>query len=407
MDFWLVLSIIDWVLFGIMALTVLYMLFFTIASLFYHQPEIPKTKHENRFIILIPSYKNDGVIYTVKSILAQNYPQRLFDVTVISDHNDEMTNFRLAQEPVTLLTPNFEKSTKAKALQLAVNNLPQFKIYDIALVLDGGSLVESDFLQQMNEAFETAGTRAIQAHRVSRNRDTTTARMGAVFEEINNSIFRRGHIVLGMSAGLSGGGNAYDFNWFKENIKKITSPWEVKEIESLLVRQHIFVEFFDQILVFDEKRRTAQDFNQERWKWIKAQYHAAFRNILRLPGAILNQQYTYIDKIIQWLLPPRLVMMAVIIGMSLILPTIYMSLAFKWWALFAVVLLICAIATPDYLVDDDWDVTFFKTPLILMKSIPGLSKIADYVDRLEIEAAKRKKEEKQKDKKRDKKNKRR
>ncbi len=401
MDFWLILFVIDWVLFGIMALTVLYMLIFTIASIFYRQPEIPKTKHENRFIILIPSYKNPGVIYTVKTILAQSYPQRLFDVTVISDHNDEMTNFRLAQEPVTLLTPNFEKSTKAKALQLAINNLPQFKIYDIAVVLDGGSLVETDFLKLMNGAFDASGTKAVQAHCISRNRDTTTARMGAVFEEINNSIFRRGHIALGLSAGLSGGGNAYDFNWFKENIKKITSPWEVKEIESLLVRQHIFVEFFNQIYVFDEKRRTAQDFNQERWKWIKAQYHAAFRNVMRLPGALLNQQYNYIDKIIQWMLPPRLLMMAVIIGMGIILPAIYMSIVFKWWALFAIVLLICAIATPDYLVDDKWDITFFKTPLVPMKSIPGLSKIADYVDKLEIQSAKKdKKKDKKKNKRR-------
>ena len=75
MDFWLILFIIDWVLFGIMALTVLYMLIFTIASLFYRKHEVPKTKHQNRFIILIPSYQNAGVIYTVKSVLAQTYPQ--------------------------------------------------------------------------------------------------------------------------------------------------------------------------------------------------------------------------------------------------------------------------------------------------------------------------------------------
>lgn len=394
MDFWLILFIIDWVLFGIMALTVLYMLIFTIASLFYRKHEVPKAKHQNRFIILIPSYQNAGVIYTVKSALAQTYPQRLFDITVISDHNDEMTNFRLAQEPVTLLTPNFKKSTKAKALQLAINNLPQFKIYDTVIVLDGGSVVDVDFLDLMNDAFESSGTRAIQAHRISRNRDTTTARMSAVFEEINNSIFRRGHVAMGLSAGLCGGGNAYDFNWFKENIMQVKSPWEVKEIESLLVRQHVFVEFFDNILVYDEKRRTAQDFNQERWKWVKAHYHAFFRNIYRLPVALLNQQFNYIDKIIQWFLPPRLIMMAVIIGMGIILPAIYMSLVFKWWALFAIVLLICAIATPDYLVDEHWDGTFFKTPLILMKSIPGLSRIADYLDDLEIGWKKDKKKNK-------------
>lgn len=398
MDFWLILFIIDWFLFGIVAFAVIYMLIYTIASQFYTKRDVPKTKQLNRFIILIPSYNNPGVIYTVKSVLAQSYPMRLFDVTVISDHNEEMTNFRLAQEPVTLLTPNFEKSTKAKALQLAVNNLPQFKIYDIAIVLDGGSVVDTDFLEKMNEAFEAAGTKAIQAHRISRNRDSTPARMGAVFEEINNSIFRRGHIALGLSSGICGGGYAMDFNWFKENVFKLKSQWEVKEWESLLMRQNIFVDFFDNIFVYDEKKRTPEEFNRERLNWIKAQIHAAFKNIHYLPGALLNRRYNRINKVIQWLLIPRMLMMAIIVGMSLILPFIYTSLVFKWWALFAITLLICAIATPDYLVDDHWESTFFKSPLVLMKSIPGLSGIANYLDRININTTSKKKDKK-KDKK--------
>ena len=372
MDFWLILFIIDWLLFGIVALAVLYMLIYTIASLFYTKRDVPKTKQLNRFIILIPSYNNPGVIYTVKSVLAQSYPMRLFDVTVISDHNDEMTNFRLAQEPVTHLIPNFEKSTKAKALQLAVNNLPQFKIYDIAIVLDGGS---------------------------SRNRDSTAARMGAVFEEINNTIFRRGHIALGLSAGICGGGYAMDFNWFKDNVFKLKTQWEVKEWESLLMRQNVFVDFFDDIFVYDEKKRTPEEFNRERLNWIKAQIHAAFKNIHYLPGALLNRRYNRIDKVVQWLLIPRMLMMAIIVGMSLILPAIYTSLVFKWWALFAITLLICAIATPDYLVDDHWESTFFKSPLVLMKSIPGLSGIANYLDDITFNTTSKQKDKKKKDKK--------
>ena len=400
MDFWQLLYIIDWFLFGIVALTVLYLMVFTIASLFFHQHVLTKTKQQNRFIILIYAYNNSGVIHTVKSILAQSYPQRLFDVTVISDHNDEMTNFRLAQEPVTLLTSNFTKSTKAKALQLAVNNLPQFKIYDVAIILDAGNVVDTEFLSMMNEAFESAGTKAIQAHRLSRNRDTTASRMGSIFEEINNSIFRRGHIVLGLSAGLMGSGCAFDFNWFKSNIFNIKSAWEDKEMEALLMRQHVYVDYFDQILVFDEKTREAKEFNRERGRWIKAQFWMFLHNIRFLPMAILNRQYNWADKIIQWMLIPRMVMMAIIIGMCIILPCIYTSLAFKWWGLFAIVLLLFALATPDYLVDDHWETTFFKSPFVLMKSIPGLSKVADFIEQKELEREQRKKEKEKKKKKR-------
>ena len=90
------------------------------------------------------------------------------------------------------------------------------------------------------------------------------------------------------------------------------------------------------------------------------------------------------------MLIPRMVMMAIIIFMSIFMPIIYTTLAFKWWGLFAATLLIFAMATPDYLVDDKWNSTFFKTPLVLMKSIPGLSKIADIIEKKEQEREKRK-----------------
>lgn len=384
MDFWKILYTVDGVLFIFTALTVLYMLFFTITSIMAHQGALPKTNHQKRFIVLIPAYKNKKVIQTVKSVLGQTYPQRQFDISVVSDQNDEMTNMRLAQEPITLLTPKFEKSTKAMALQLAINNLPQFKIYDIVVILDAGDLVEPEFLEDLNAAYESAGTKAIQTHILSRNRDTTAARMGAIFEEINNSIFRRGHIAVGLSAGLMGSGCAFDFTWFKNNIFEVKSAWEDKELDAMLMRQHIHVDYFDQLYVFNEKTRESDEFNRERGRWIKAQFITLQKNIKYLPIALVNRYYSWADKIIQWMLMPRMLLMAVIVLMGIIMPMIYTSLAFKWWALFAIVLLVFAMATPDYLVDKNWDSTFFKTPIVLMKSIPGLSKIADWVEHREL-----------------------
>ena len=376
MDFWQIIYIIDWILFGVVALTVLYMTIFTITGMFSGHPSIPKARRQNRFIVLIPSYKADNVVAeTVMSVLGQSYPQRLFDVTVISDHEDEMTNFRLAQYPITLLTPNFDNSTKARSLQFAINNLPQFKIYDVVLILDAGTIVDQDFLQEMNDAYEVSGTKAIQAHRLSKNRDTEIAHMDAVFEEINNTIFRRGHITLGLSAALSGSGNAFNFNWFKENIGKINSTAFDKELEALLLRQQIFVDYFDDILVYDEKTRYTKEFNEQRSHWASTQFHAILKNIRFLPMAIINRYYAWIDKLVQWLLMPRTIMMGVIAIMSLIMPLIYFTLAVKWWLLAAFVLFIFALATPDYLVDKNWNKSFAKAPFIMIGSLFGSAKV--------------------------------
>jgi hypothetical protein len=370
MGYWEIFTYIDLILFIIVAATVLYLAFFAFASLFSHHNEIPKARNLNRFIILIPAYKNGtGAEHSVLAALGQSYPQRLFDITVISDHLDEVSNFRLAQQPVTLLTPNFAKSSRAKSLQLAINNLPQFKIYDIVVILNAGNIVEPDFLERINDAYESAGTKAIQAHRLSQNRDTASARLSATFEEINNSIFRRGHINIGLSSASAGSAMAFDFNWFKENIMTIDTVFDDKELEIRLLRQHIYVDYFDDIFVYEEKKRQAEEFNRQRRRWIASQFMNILRNIHYLPGAIFTKHYNLMDKILQWMLLPRLIMMAIIIFMGVIMPFIYFSLALKWWALFAFVLFIFALATPNYLVDDKWDKTFYMVPLIFLSSI--------------------------------------
>ena len=48
-----------------------------------------------------------------------------------------------------------------------------------------------------------------------RTKDTNTAVLDAVSEEINNSIFRKGHTRLGFSSGLSGSGMAFEYDLFK------------------------------------------------------------------------------------------------------------------------------------------------------------------------------------------------
>lgn len=364
MDFWWIVYIIDIVLFALVTLTVAYVTFFSLASLINKQQETPKAKRQNRFIVLIPAYKSDAnVLHTVNSILAQTYPQRLFDVVVISDHQKEMTNMRLAQCTVTLLIPDFEKSAKTKSLQYAMLNLPEFKIYDVAVVLNSDTIVEQEFLEQLNDAYEAAGTKAIVPHLMPRNRDTSSARVSSIFDEINNSIFRRGHITVGLSAALQGTGVAYEFQWFKSNIMKVRTPFEEKELEAALIHQRYYIDYFDHIFVYNERRREVRDFNRQRSQWVLEQVKSLIKNIRYLPSAIFNKQYDWVDKIIQWMLLPRSIMFAIVFVMSITLPFIYFTLVVKWWIIAIIWGFSLSFATPNALVDKHWDKDFFMLPI--------------------------------------------
>lgn len=364
-DFWWILFIVDWFLFVAVALTVAYMTFFSVCSLFSRNHVVPKSKRQNRFIVLIPSYKNDrNILNTVKSILSQTYPQRLFDVTVVSDHQSEMTNMRLAQYTITLLTPNFEKSSKVKSLQYAILNLPAFKIYDVVVVLDADDIVEPEFLEQLNEAYESAGTRAIVTHRMPRNRDTSSARLSNIFEEINNSVFRRGHIALGLSSALMDSGVAYEFNWYKKHIMKVRGTAEDKELEAMLIHQQIYVDYFDQVYIFSENKREVEDFNRQRRHWVIEQFKTGIKNIRYLPAALFNRQYDWADKIIQWMILPRSILFPIVFIMCLVLPFIYFTLAMKWWIVTVIWGFSLAFATPNVLVDKHWDKDFITLPIV-------------------------------------------
>ena len=371
MNYWWILYTIDGLLFLPTALTIIYLLLFAVAALFKHKDISPKAKQNNRFIVLIPAYNSDQQVFdTVNSILGQTYPQRLFDIVVISDHQSELANMRLAQMPITLLTPNFESSSKAKSLQYAILNLPQFKIYDAVIVLDSGNLVQPEFLEQMNDAYESSGTKVIQSHRISRNLDTSFARLDAIFEEINNSIFRRGHTSIGLSASLNSAGYIFDFLWFKQHIMKIRNQvGEDKELEAMLLRESIYIDYADDILVYDLKTRRMRDFNNQRGRWAYIQLHALVNNIKFLPTSLMNRRYDQFDKIVQWLLVPRTVMMGIIGLMSITLPFIYFTLAIKWWAAAAIVLFAYSLATPDYLVGKEWDRDFLRVPFVTIGAL--------------------------------------
>ena len=50
MTFWNIFTIIDWIMFILISLTVLYLGVFAITSLFVRHSETPKAKKQNRFI---------------------------------------------------------------------------------------------------------------------------------------------------------------------------------------------------------------------------------------------------------------------------------------------------------------------------------------------------------------------
>ena len=365
------LYIFEYICWILASVAVAYPLIYSLASLGTRKSYYPTANKQHKFAILFPAYKEDRVILpVVESFLQQHYPQELYKVIVISDHMQETTNERLAQLPITLLKANYENSSKAKALNFAMDHFERDE-FDAVVILDADNIVDTNFLLEINKVFD-AGVQAIQAHRTAKNRNTDIAVLDGLSEEVNNSIFRRGHVRLGISSALIGSGMIFNYQWFHDNVKHLVTTGEDKELEVLLLKQRIFIEFLDEVYVYDEKTQGEKGFYNQRRRWLATQFAQWGRVFKDLPQAILSGNIDYSDKLIQWVLPPRLILFGGIIVMGSIKQIIDWPLALKWWALFLIMGVTLCLAIPDKLVDDRFKKSINKLPLLFIMMVVNL-----------------------------------
>jgi cellulose synthase/poly-beta-1,6-N-acetylglucosamine synthase-like glycosyltransferase len=359
--FWTVLHIVEIVLWIIMAASVAYVVFFAIISLFYEKDDFATTHtsvlnyRERRFLILYPAYHEDSVIInSVDKFLYQDYPTDKFRLVVISDHMTDETNTLLKTFPITLLTPVFEKSSKAKAMQYAINYIEEKidsheeRSFDNLVVLDADNVVQHDFLHKLN-ILCNAGYEAIQCHRCAKNSNNDVAMLDGASEEINNTIFRKAHNRLGLSSALIGSGMCFDYKLFKKNVFQLSTAGEDREMEALLLKQKVFIKYAAEIHVFDEKVSNQDNFQRQRMRWMTAQVQSLLRQLPQIPSAFLHGNLNFIDKTIQQALIPRSILIVLLAAISVLMTIVVPEWCGKWWFLLIILALSLYIALPEQL----------------------------------------------------------
>ena len=255
------------------------------------------------------------------------------------------TNEHLRKLPITLLTPTFEKSSKAKAMQYAINEVQGD--FDNVVILDADNVVRPEFLSQLNVFCSVYD--AIQCHRCAKNADNSVAVLDGASEEINNTIFRKAHNRLGLASALIGSGMCFNYELFKKNVFQLKTAGEDRELEALLLHQEIFIKYAPDIHVFDEKVNSQESFQRQRMRWMTAQIQSLFSNLPKIPEALIHGKINFIDKTIQQALIPRSILIVLLTGISILMTIIVPQWSEKWWILLAVLSLSLFIAIPRQL----------------------------------------------------------
>ncbi|CAH0995986.1 hypothetical protein EMA8858_02114 [Emticicia aquatica] len=312
-----ILSFIEYFILIYLTIQVAYLLFFSFAGKISSKKIFAKAQKLRKIRIFVPGYKEDAVIIaTAKNIIEQDYPKDLFEVVIIADSFTEATLKTLNQLPIKVVEVSFEKSTKGKALQKAVEATAQNEV-DIVLILDADNHIGAGFLHAVNNAFEQ-GYAAVQGHRTAKNFQTPFALLDACTEEINNHIFRRGHVAVGLPSALIGSGMAFDWSLFVGLLTDIgDTSGEDKELEFRLMRQRKQVAFLDGEYVYDEKVAKTDVFSKQRSRWLATQVEFFEKYFIEGWIQLLKGNVAFFNKVFQTYLFPR-VMLVAVLGLWLI-----------------------------------------------------------------------------------------
>ncbi len=356
--------VLDHLILLFFAIQAIYLLVFAVASKFSHRNYLKYTNCDHkRIAVLIPAYKEDSVILEcVMSCLNQDYNKDNYDVIVISDKMKESTNTNLESLPIILHKVSFENSTKAKSLNFSLSKLEN---YDYALILDADNVIGNNFLRDLNTAFANTKAPIIQAHRKAKNINNDMAFLDAVSEEINNSIFRLGHVNLGFSGALIGSGMAFEFNLLKEELEKINAIGGFdRALELTMFKLKKKIAYIDNLELLDEKIQTYNNFARQRKRWMSAQLHYLTEFIPELPKQLRQRNKDFINKFYQQLSLPRLLLL----GISFIISSLYsffdLNMSIKWWIVFLIISLSLFLAIPQKYVSRKLFCSIIKVPIV-------------------------------------------
>ncbi len=342
-----ILETLHWVFYAYLLITSLYIFIFALAGLFPQRKKKAKDHIQRKFAVMIPGYKEDEIIVEVcRDALHQDYPKDQYEVIAIADSYQAATLQALRELPIRVIEVSFDKSTKSKALNKAMEVIGDD--YDVALILDADNLIAEDFLTKINHVFQT-GYQAVQGHRIAKNADTGFAILDAISEEINNHIFRKGARVMGVSSAIIGSGMAFEYGFFKKMMKDVHAIGGFdKEIDLKMCRDGITIEYVHDAYCYDEKVQKAEVFQNQRRRWLSAQW-VYFKRFF-FPSFITlftKGNIDYFNKAFHTFLPPRILLlgfMSLIFLISLFfLPN---PMAIAWVGLYAMVVLTFFLSVP-------------------------------------------------------------
>lgn len=202
----------------------------------------------------------------IDSFLKQQYPN--FMVYVVADDCDISTlNFN--DKRVIILKPDHPFHAKIKSIKFAVDSFK--RQHDVVVIFDSDNLVHPSYLKNLNGYFQK-GFKVVQTHMLSKNIDSTYAKLDSIGHIYNTFLERQVKMELGMSSAILGLGIALDLELYKEIIYTDGLGGFDKKLQVQMAKRVKQIAFAEDAIVYDEKVEDGAALEKQRTRWINTYF---------------------------------------------------------------------------------------------------------------------------------------
>ena len=133
--------------------------------------------------------------------------------------------------------------------------------------------------------------------------------------------------------------------------------------------------------VLDEKVQGEEAYYNQRRRWIAAQFYALGSAVRNLPGALFSGNFDYCDKLLQWCLPPRMLLIGLVPLWAVVMTFLDPWGSVKWWIALVLMLFALAMALPAAQPDAKLGRALRRVPVLVLLTAANLFRLGGTKDK--------------------------
>ena len=125
----------------------------------------------------------------------------------------------------------------------------------------------------------------------------------------------------------------------------------------------------EEIICYCKKQEDTMGYSNTRRRWLSAQFRSTWLAIIQLPVAFLQGKWDLCEKLFQWLLPSRFLLITYIALCTAIMSLLDWPLSLKWYGLFGLLIITLLMALPDGEINKKFRKAFWALPIMVFTTI--------------------------------------